>query len=81
MSTRRPKTQKNSSASSSKTPERQQQLLDRALYALAYLRSVCPCQNGCKRGDLTCASERARMILSDAREWGYMTFDMSEMES
>lgn len=43
----------------------------RACIALDDLRAVCPCQNGCTRGDTTCANEVARMVLIDARAMGY----------
>lgn len=53
-------------------PRRKAELFDRALTALSALRAAAPCQNGCPRGDPTCASEVARVVLHDARELGYL---------
>lgn len=53
-------------------PKRKAELFDRALAALLALRDAAPCQNGCPRGDPTCASEAARVVLHDARELGYL---------
>jgi hypothetical protein len=55
-------------------PTRDRDLLDRALKTLEHLREVSPCRNNCARGDTTCASEAARMVLNDARERGYLPF-------